>query len=417
MLPIPNSGEADFQVAINVGGPEVIFNNSRIRFDRPIVQRSLGHSQMAASGSSFVTLTGYLFGDSSSTPKMQVGSTMSSGSVWLSSSSLRGKVPAGFGCKLPGTVSFYRGVTGSILSAFSYNPKIVAATTRTTFPTSGATSVTIVGAGLGVRRSPGSVSAKLGSSTCITSVWASQSHIACKMSPGGGHIFQVVSTAPGASTCSIVTGSLLYPRTISYDSPSISAVKYFSPTFPATGSSQISLFGAGLSTFNACPKARLGYSAVVTTRWMSQSALLGKLPVSRASTSTYVIASMPAQVPPIPIGTNFIKGVVRSVLTGLPVPDTRVSLVFDGIVRAVVIPDSNGYFVFPGLPNADFIVATYSPGLAPLAATVSSSSPPQNYTAAPAPSLGIRQSRIVLTWATFPADLDAQLRLPDGCTV
>jgi hypothetical protein len=109
--------------------------------------------------------------------------------------------------------------------------------------------------------------------------------------------------------------------------------------------------------------------------------------------------------------------VVRSVLTGLPVANTRVSLIFDGIVRASVVPDSSGYFVFPNLPSANYIVATDAPGLAPLAATVSSSSPPKNYTAAPGPSLGLRQSRIVLTWAAFPADLDSHLRLPDGCIV
>ena len=415
-LPVPSTA-ADFQVAIDIGGQEVTFNNSRIRFDRPIVLRSLGSSQALSSGSSFVTLTGYLFGESSSSPKMQVGSSVSAGSSWLSSSSVRGKVPSGFGCVLPGTVSFYSGVTGSITSAFSYNPKIVAATTRSAFATSGATSVTIVGAGLGVRRNPGSVSARLGSSSCISSNWASQSHIACKLSPGGGHVFQVVSTAPGGSTCSIVTGGLLYPHAVSYDPPSISAVQYISPTFPATGSSQIFLFGGGFSIFNACPNARLGQSAAVKTQWTSQSALLGKFPVFRGSTSIGIVASMPSQVPPIPIGSSFIKGVVRSVLTGLPVANTRVLLIFDGILRASVVPDNSGYFVFPNLPSANYIVATDAPGLAPLAATVSSSSPPKNYTAAPGPSLGLRQSRIVLTWAAFPADLDSHLRLPDGCIV
>ncbi len=128
-------------------------------------------------------------------------------------------------------------------------------------------------------------------------------------------------------------------------------------------------------------------------------------------------ASTPSQVPPVAVGSHSISGFVRSVLSGQPVPDARVSILYDGIVVASATVDSIGYFVFDKLLNADYIVATQAPGFDPLVATVSSSQTPQNYTAAVGPALEIRQSRIVLTWASSSIDLDAHLQSPDGCKV
>ena len=418
VLPVPNSNEADYAVSIDIGGNEVIFSNDRIRYENtPNVQRSRGHSRMTSSGSAFITIVGSLFGDSSSSPKIQLGSSASSGSVWLSSSSVRAKVPSGFGCSLPGTVSFYRGVRGSITMAFSYRPQVIAATTRTSFATSGLTSITIVGSGLGVRRFPGSVAATLGSSSCSSSQWSSYSHIACKLNPGSGHIHQVVSSAPGTSTCTIATGKLLYPHTLSYDPPSILAAVGVDRVFLSTGSSQVFVHGSSFSAFDTCLTVRLGQSAAVSTRWNAQSALFCKFPVSHGSSFMYVTASTPSQVPAVASGYHAISGVVRSVLSGEPVPDTKISLVLDGLGLAAVTPDSIGYFSFPNLIDADYVVITEAPGFAPLAATVSSSMPLRNYTAALGPALQPRQYRIVLTWATFPLDLNAHLALPDGCQV
>ncbi len=417
LLPVPNSNEADYPVSINISGNEVTYSYDRIMYSKPNVQRSLGHSEIASSGSSFITLIGKLFGELSSSPTTRLGSTISSGSVWLSSSSVKGKVSSGFACNLPGTVSFYRGAMDNISMAFSYRPQIVAATTRTAFATTGLSSIAIVGSGLGVRLSPGSVSSKLGSSSCSTSQWASNSHIACKLHPGSGHIYQVVSTAPGVSTCDIVTRTLLYPHTSSYNSPSISGVKVLNTTFSSTGSSQMFLFGAAFATLDTCLTARLGNSVVVSTRWISESALRCKNPAYRGNSSIYIMISMASQVPPIAIGSHSISGVVRSVLSSKPVPGTKVSLSIDGLVVSTVTPDSIGYFVFSNLLNADYIVSTYAPGLAPIISTVSSSLPPRNHTAAPGPALAPRQSRIVLTWGALSGDLDAQLQLPDGCKV
>jgi hypothetical protein len=417
VLPVPNSNEGDHSVLINIGGNEVTFNDSRIRYDTPNVQRSRGHSHTVSSGSSSITLIGNLFGDSSISPNVQLGSTMSPASLWRSSSSVRAKVPSGFGCSLPGIVSFYRGARGSISMAFSYRPQIVAATTKTAYATSGSSSITILGSGLGVRRFPGSVSAKLGSSSCSSSHWSSYSHIACKLNPGSGHIYQVVSSAPGSPSCSILTGNVLYPHTLSYDPPSISVVIGINNSLLSTGSTQIFAHGASFSRFDTCIMVRLGTSAAVTTRWSSQSALLCKFPASRGGSNALVTASTPSQVPAAALGYHAISGVVRSVLSGDPVPGTKVSLLLDGRALASVTPDSMGYFHFSNLINADHVVVTEVPSFAPLLATVSSAMPSQNYTAAPGPSLQTRQYRIVLTWSTFPNDLDVHLVLPDGCKV
>jgi hypothetical protein len=417
LLPVPNTDEGSYPVSINIGGNIVTFSNDQITYDHPDVQRSLGHSQTTSSGSSFITLIGQLFGETSSSPRSQVGSTISSGSVWLSSSSVRGKISSGFGCLLPGIVSFYRGAVSSITLAFSYRPQIIAATTKNAFVTTGMSRITIVGVGLGVRRVPGSVSAKLGSSSCSSSQWSSHTHIACKLVPGSGHIYQIVSTAPGQSTCNILSDNLLYPHTSSYDAPSISAVDKTNSTFLPTGSSQILLFGSAFSIFDTCLRARLGRSAAVMTRWISQSVVLCKFPISRGSSFIQVLASTPSQVPPAAFGSHFISGAVRSALSAQPVPDSKVSLVLDGMVVATVTPDSIGYFIFRDLIDAAYVVVTEAPGLAPHAATVLSSMQPQNYTAAPGPTLQPRQFRIVLTWSTLTNDLDSQLLLPDGCAV
>jgi hypothetical protein len=417
LLPVPNSNETDYQLSIDIGGNELTYSDNRIVYSFPNIQRSRGHSQLAASGSSFITLIGNLFGERSSSPTTRVGSTLASGSIWLSSSSVKGKVSSGFGCSLSGFVSFYRGASGNVSMAFSYRPQIVAASTGAAYATTGSSSITIAGSGLGARRSPGSVSSKLGSSSCSSSQWASNSHIACKLHPGSGHIFQVVSSAPGDSMCKIVTRTLLYPHTSSYDAPYVSTVQDVNSTLTSTGSSRILLYGASFSTFDASLKARLGHSAAVMTLWNSQSALLCKSPVPRGGASIHVIASIPSQVPQVAAGFHFISGMVRSVLSGQFVSGTNVSLVLDGLVIASVAPDSTGYFVFSNLLDADYVVATYSPGLSPLFATVASSNYPNNYTAAPGPALEQRQSRIVLTWSTFSDDLDAHLLLPDGCRV
>jgi hypothetical protein len=417
VLPVPNSNEVDHSILIDIGGNELVFNQDRIQYDIPKVQRSRGHFYMASSGSSSITLIGNSFGGSSSSPKIQLGSTPSSSSAWISSSSVQGKAPGGFGCSLAGIVSFYRGAKGSISLAFSYRPQIVTTTTKSAYVTSGSSSITIAGSGLGVRRFPGSVSAKLGSSTCLSSQWSSHSQIVCKLNSGSGHIYQVVSSAPGASTCSIVTGNVLYPHALSYGSPSISAVVGAGKSFLSTGSSHLVAYGASFSTFDTCLTVRLGQSTAVATRWNSQSALLCKFPASHAVLFAHMTASVPSQVPAAASGHHAISGVVRSILSGEPVPNTKVSLILDGRVLASNTPESTGYFLFPNLINAHHVVVAEAPGFAPLFATVSSAMPLQNYTAALGPALQSRQFRIVLTWATFPNDLDAHLVLPDGCKV
>jgi hypothetical protein len=314
-------------------------------------------------------------------------------------------------------VSIFPGARGSVSMSFSYYPKIIAVTTKTAFGTSGSSIITIAGSGLGVRRFPGSVSAKLGSSSCSSSQWSSYSHIACKLNPGSGHIYQVVSSAPGAAACSIFTGNMLYPHTLSYDPPSITACVGANNSFLSTGSSQSIVYGTSFSTFDTCLSIRLGNSAAVTTRWISQSALLCKFPISRGVTFAHAMVSTPSQVPLAVYGHRFISGVVRSALSGDPIPTAKVSLFLDGRRLALVTPDNIGNFLFPDLIQADHVVVTEAAGCAPLFTTVSSAPPLQNFTAAPGPALQTRQYRIVLTWTMFPKDLNAQLVLPDGCKV
>jgi hypothetical protein len=176
------------------------------------------------------------------------------------------------------------------------------------------------------------------------------------------------------------------------------------------------VFGSGFSIFDACLAARLSRSAADSTSWISQSALLCKYPVSQISRSVGVVVSTPSHVPPVQVGHHSISGFVRSVVTGAPVPGAHVALVLDSLVRAAVNTNADGYFAFTALLNEDYVVVTHAANFAPLWATVPASLPPKNYTAALGPALQPRQHRIVLTWATF-ADLDAQLKLPDGCDV
>ena len=114
---------------------------------------------------------------------------------------------------------------------------------------------------------------------------------------------------------------------------------------------------------------------------------------------------------------NFITEQHSLLPLAFPLLITKISLFLDGLGLAAVFPDNIGYFSFPNLIDADYVIITEAPGFAPLAATVSSSMPLQNYNAAPGPALQPRQYRIVLTWATFPLDLNVHLALPDGCQV
>ncbi len=57
--------------------------------------------------------------------------------------------------------------------------------------------------------------------------------------------------------------------------------------------------------------------------------------------SSFGFSTVPGP-PPAAFGFYSISGVVRSVLSAQPVPDSKVSLVLDGTVVVTVTPDSTG---------------------------------------------------------------------------
>ncbi|KAJ1465477.1 hypothetical protein T484DRAFT_1864633, partial [Baffinella frigidus] len=173
---------------------------------------------------------------------------------------------------------------------------------RTNTPSTGSVSITLSGAGFGL--APYTAAARLGSTSCEASEWASDSSLRCRSVAGAGATLRVAVTAGGRAGTATEGVSYDLPTVSTYGSHVLDVSEYgwnvtsidtTAGNLPPAGDVDLVLWGAGFGTLDWCASGRIGVTAFEASLWISDSALVAKVATglyfSRTITVTQGIGS------------------------------------------------------------------------------------------------------------------------------
>jgi len=221
-------------------------------------------SNLPSTGATSVTLLGFnmgqgyrtLGGSGSTTTSVKVGLTVSPASLWSSETSLYGKVNlATFpSVRCIATVGFS---VSTATNVYSVDKPVVSSGVAINMPSTGSTSVTIVGRSHGLHMSPGS---RIGGTASRDTRWVSDSTITCHGALGvlpGACIVATVGTQSGQWLDAITFGGGL--------SGSLKS------NAPVSGAVTVTLIGISMAALGATLGSRVGYTSPENTKWASDS--------------------------------------------------------------------------------------------------------------------------------------------------
>lgn len=160
-----------------------------------------------------------------------------------------------------------QGVTGTLISAFTYNSPVITSPLYSNGPSTAGVHVTVSGTEFGTLNLTPTV--RVGKTRCMTSSWISSTTIRCDVAPGvgatvhiGASLFDHQATAALAGTLSSV---------FTYDAPMMTAVG--DGNAPVTGGSVTTLSGMNFGAEDYCSSARLGSTACAKTSFVSETVM------------------------------------------------------------------------------------------------------------------------------------------------
>ena len=188
-------------------------------------------------GGGIITIHGGSFGSSDFTQSIRVGGTACKASQWLSEGSVTCNTPGGSGYERDAVITV-GGLRSTLSGLFTYNFPSVNSIFPGNAPTTGGTTLTMLGGEFGNAGTGQEI--RVGGTVCITTLYTSDSSLHCKIPAGVGsnpHL-QVISSGLSGFGRNL----------LSYDNPTVSGV---TPANSATsGGSTISVFGSGFGTFD-----------------------------------------------------------------------------------------------------------------------------------------------------------------------
>jgi hypothetical protein len=220
----------------------------------------------ATSGSTPVAVASASITIMQSNVNVVAGQTYPSLSInWFSDSSLEFRIPAILG-KNHTLEAIVDGQRSNLMAGLNYpRPLIQQQSANETIPASGSSTVMAYGSFFGQR--PSSLSARIGKSACLSSIWASDNNVFCKISQGIS-----ISDVFGATVT--VTRQIPTAKTIIAENKSPTLFSAVALNSFSTGNSIIVVVsGLGISRFS--PKTRISKSSSPTTIWYSDSSLHG----------------------------------------------------------------------------------------------------------------------------------------------
>jgi hypothetical protein len=240
---------------------------SRFTFDAPVLTSHSPQNGPSMSGY-LVTVSGQNYGATNLSPSVRLGATMCSSSQWLSDTSLKCAVTAGFEGNhiLSVTIEAIVGTRVSADTRFTFNAPVPTHTYPVNQPTSAGASVTFVGLGFGsVDFSPTVGLADVGYA-CATTGWSTATSLTCKSS-----LYDYGTASPVVTVGQIVGTRIL---AFSYDAPVMSVTS--ASNLVTTAGATITINGLNFAGVSATPTALLGdvSTACTTTSWTSVSTIL-----------------------------------------------------------------------------------------------------------------------------------------------
>ena len=261
---------------------QIGMTNSSIQYDAPRVIDTFRSGYFPVT-SEFIVDVQMLVGLSTfdTSCKMRVGKSASEWTLWISESSLSGRISSGVGAghMVGKSCITVQSQSGIISGAMSYNAaKLTSASPRTT-AASGSMSATVFGNGFGVTGFSGCLRASMISiRSALTalegSVWRSDSSLGVRVAMGIG----VVSLAFATVGCQLG----IITNLLSYNTAIITATSIGNT--PASGSVSLSVLGRsyGVVGFSGCLRSSMALSLNTATAfegsdWMSESSLSGRV--------------------------------------------------------------------------------------------------------------------------------------------
>jgi len=241
-----------------VGSSSVLFT-----FDAPVVTQA-STSNVAASASIYVTITGLNFGntpDLSST--VRIGSTTAFTTSWASATSLVALPQNGIGSQNAYAVLGVQVATGANL--FTFDVPVVSAVSRLNAPSSAGQSLTLNGMNFGFNDV--SASAVVGGSSCLSVAWTTVTAVTCRTPTGVGTVAGISVTITGL----VGTATFPAPWGYTYDAPVLSNFQL--DNAPSSGGGSLTIDGTNFGVVDVTTSIRLGQfgTQCSTTVWFANT--------------------------------------------------------------------------------------------------------------------------------------------------
>jgi hypothetical protein len=266
------SGSGSARVSLNV--ESVIGTGvAQFTYDGPVITRLLSPNMAAAAGGS-VTIDGFNFGATDFSIEARLGSSTCSTLSWISATELTCLAPAGTGMAQSVQISLSDTV-GTWFKSFSFDSPVPTHLTVRNNPTSGGGYVTLHGVNFGSSDVSGTAGVVPGS--CASTVWKSDTSLACRTPAGTGR----------SSLTATITGQVgTISMSFTYDAPTITRLHV--PNSPSTAGATVTLMGTNFGGKDSNVKVQIGESQCATSYWMTatQMACVAKVGVGSSKALT-----------------------------------------------------------------------------------------------------------------------------------
>ena len=229
------------------------------------VSRLMSQHNGPVTGSSTLTI----FGSSMSlghSIQSRVSGSATEASAWISTTMVRCRRSSGLGASF--SILLTSGTrAGTLSQALSFDGQFaLPCSVPANHPSTGSIIISLYGAFFSTIDH--STQGRLGSTSCESSAWESETSILCRQGRGRG----------ASAHLTITTGILLSSasQTASYDVPVIH--RALATNCPATGYCVVEVHGSGFGSADFSPTARIGRTGCMATPWTSQSSLQCKIP-------------------------------------------------------------------------------------------------------------------------------------------
>eukprot|EP00961_Rhodomonas_salina_P200687 2707403-Rhodomonas_salina.1 len=146
-------------------------------------------------------------------------------------------------------------------------------------PKTGGVTVTITGSGIA-----SDAVARLGGTTCTTTLWMSANEITCVIAAGSMQGAAVVVTEGNACRCRIDT----FADAFSFDGPTVTDAA--ATNAPMEGGTTLTLLGGNLATYDVSLKAAIQGTGAELSRWVADTALVCKIALGTGRSLTATVS-------------------------------------------------------------------------------------------------------------------------------